>query len=243
MFDDILEEIVFSPIEPKEYLYLPDNINVEMVGTPQMRKLAIFYSKSIDLKKPIIIFCHANAGISEHIFYMIEKMPNLILWDYSGTGRSSGSKPTITHAIEDLTSIMEWVQMKFQITTRDIILWGESLGSNLIWHCLSNINSNFWPKKIILLRPFDKLSCVLRHTKMVGKIWPLVKLTHDLNILPVYDKYNGKILIIGSENDETTPWKCCEKLHNRKPNNSELFDVGGYHNNLFVNFKLIENFV
>ena len=78
----------------------------------------------------IILFCHGTGG---NISYNKKIIPlrkigiNILIFDYSGYGESSGI-PSETQFYHDADSIMDLLLNNYNYKTNDIIAYGESLG-------------------------------------------------------------------------------------------------------------------
>lgn len=81
--------------------------------------------------KKVIFYCHGNAGNISHRKYVIEMSKNLgynlLLFDYRGFGSSERIGITQKTVVEDSESAFLSIAEKYEM--KDIIIWGESLGS------------------------------------------------------------------------------------------------------------------
>ena len=106
-----------------------ENINIKTKDNINLK--GWFHLK--DLKKKTILFFHGNAGSLDNRIYKLNLLGNLdinfliIAWrGYSG----SSGKPTELGLYQDAKSAVNWLNLK-GITEKNIILYGESLGTSV----------------------------------------------------------------------------------------------------------------
>ena len=93
--------------------------------------LTHWYSKR---GSPYIIVFHGNAGNIEDrasIYkFLADQKYSVLLASYRGYGTNSGT-PTEKHLVEDSSFVLEWLLKEENILSKEIILFGESLGSGV----------------------------------------------------------------------------------------------------------------
>jgi len=85
-------------------------------------------------EKPMaaILFCHGNAGNITNRADILEELHNtvgasVLIFDYRGYGRSQG-KPNEAGILADARAARAWLAKRENITEKDIVVMGESLG-------------------------------------------------------------------------------------------------------------------
>ncbi len=83
---------------------------------------------------PYIVVFHGNAGNIESRGYrfkfLVDQGYSVLLVSYRGYGVNSG-KPTEKHLIDDSALVLEWLLKKERISPKEVILFGESIGSGV----------------------------------------------------------------------------------------------------------------
>lgn len=108
-----------------------------------------------DESKPTILFCHGNSGNVTNRSYMIQlcKMAglNLVMFDYSGYGKSDGN-PRTRRLLYDGEKVLDWIAKK--VDKEKLIIWGESLGGSVASYLASKNKSS----KLVLFATFSSLN-------------------------------------------------------------------------------------
>ena len=103
--------------------------------------VAWFYNKNIDQFKTILFF-HGNAGSLENRTYKLNHFKdlnvNFLIIAWRGFSGNEG-KPKEMGLYEDADSSIKWLKMK-DINEKDIILYGESLGTGVAVEVAQNKN-------------------------------------------------------------------------------------------------------
>jgi predicted alpha/beta-fold hydrolase len=104
---------------------------------------------------PTILFCHGNSGNLSNRNYMVKlcKMSNmnLIMFDYSGYGKSNGM-PRTRRLLNDGEKVLEWASSR--VEQDKLIIWGESLGGSVASYLASKNKC----KKLVLFATFASLN-------------------------------------------------------------------------------------
>ena len=133
-------------IIPAEQVFIENSSNIKL--------RSIFYKHPSNTKTTLLMF-HGNAGPIENRFYKINKLSKydqnilLISWrSYSG----NDGEPTEDGLYDDARSAIKWLEEK-NISKKDIIIYGESLGTAVSIEIAQN--NNF--KGLILEAPFTSM--------------------------------------------------------------------------------------
>ena len=109
------------------------------IKTADKLELTHWYARK---KLPVILVFHSNAGnLQQRWSFNFNKRPRIFKYNfllqagysvliasYRGYGNNPGS-PTEQHLIKDAEIILQWLMKNENISSKDIILFGESLGS------------------------------------------------------------------------------------------------------------------
>ena len=156
-----------------------------------------------------ILFLHGNAGSLENRTYKLNHFKNLnlnfLIIAWRGFSGSSG-KPNEKGLYEDAKSATNWLKGR-GIHEKDIILYGESLGTGVAIEIAQNKNYG----GIILESPFTSM------VNMGKKYYPffpvkfLLKDKYESN--KKIDKINIPIFIIHGKVDKIVPYKMGKKMY------------------------------
>lgn len=183
--------------------------------------------------KKTILFCHGNSGNISHRSYIIdiaEKFElNLFIFDYRGFGKSS-SIPSKDNLKEDGLLAYDYLKNK-NISSSDIIVWGESLGGFVAaW-----IASNRSCRSLILMSTFSALDDAVIYSYPESKsVEYIVKLASiKIDTIPSKEylkKIKCPVAIVHSKNDDIIPYKCSKILYDHIPHQSKiLITIDGKH--------------
>jgi alpha/beta superfamily hydrolase len=111
---------------------------------------------------PVIIFCNPNAAYYEFSYFQTDWIElyvmsgvNLVLWNYRGYGRSTGS-PDLQKMKKDAEKVANFIKTKKKF--RNIGIHGESLGGCIASHLAFKIQADF----LFADRTFQSLSSTAR---------------------------------------------------------------------------------
>ncbi len=181
--------------------------------TPDKVKIDALYAHSVAKATPgekVILFSHGNAGNLIHRLSKIDRMCeagfNVLIYDYRGFGRSTGS-PDVRGAIIDGQTALDWLLKDQNIAPENIILYGESLGTGIAAELLKNNSHNF--AGLVLESGFASLGTqASRRFPAIGAII----LKHDLPTIETLHTYKGPLLLIHSKQDEIIPYGDSEAM-------------------------------
>lgn len=202
----ILNQFLFHPNTsniPEKSIYNEFTTNNGVNG--------IFYNKGGNT--PIIIYSHGNAGnifgrqhFNEKIdgasCHFINKMT-----DYRGFGRSNGN-PTLKGISEDGESVYNYVKDKYP--NREIILWGESIGSGVSWY----LAAKYEVEGLIITSGYSSLATVIN-----GVVPVIGTLSSMFTFIPnnsgLVEQVKCQILLIHGELDTLIPISHAIELKNK----------------------------
>ena len=191
---------------PQENNYFGDKLEVEI------EKVKIKTSDDIDLlgwlhKKDLkkfktIVYFHGNAGNLENRIYKLNHFKdmdvNFLIIAWRGFSGNSG-KPTEKGLYNDAKSAIIWLK-KFGLTEKDIVIYGESLGTGVATEIAQN--SNF--AGLVLETPFTSMIDAAKN------FYPYIPVS-----LLLKDKYDNQnkikninipVLVMHGEVDQIVPF-------------------------------------
>ncbi len=159
--------------------------------------------------KPVILFCHGNAGnIShrlEYINLLLDMGVNVFIFDYRGYGKSSG-RPSEKGIYTDALCAYDYLVNEERINPDDIILLGRSLGVAAALEVASKREAG----AIIIENGFLSVRHMAKHMGIFRLVAPL--LPENYNSLEKIKHVTIPKLIMWSENDEVVPPLMGKKL-------------------------------
>ena len=181
---------------------------------------------------PTILFCHGNSGNVSNRNYMIQlcKMGgiNLVLFDYSGYGKSKGD-PRTRKILKDGEKVLKWTLER--VPEDKLIIWGESLGGSVASYLASKNQCS----KLVLFATFASLNHLAMEDDKENVWWKRCVLSF-LNIfvhpLPTKDwvkETQVPTLIVHSKDDELISVRHARMMKNIEPSRIELMEIKGGH--------------
>ena len=230
-----------KPKKPNYYkLYNIKEINIL---TSDGVNLLAWYSKPKN-NQPLLIYFHGNSldigERADRINRYIKCGWGVFLLAWRGYSGNVG-KPTEKNLYIDGKSAIEWISKNLNYNYKQMILYGESLGSGVA----VELGTRHKFKSIILEAPFTSIPDIAQKKY---KIYPTKKLVLDkFDNYSKIDKILSPILIISGKKDEVVPHSHSKKLF-LKANHPKknLFIDEAMHNNLYdynidkevINFNL-----
>ena len=187
-------------IIPAEKVFIENSSNIKL--------RSIFYKHPSNTKTTLLMF-HGNAGPIENRFYKINKLSKydqnilLISWrSYSG----NDGEPTEDGLYDDARSAIKWLEEK-NISKKDIIIYGESLGTAVTIEIAQN--NNF--KGLILEAPFTSMidAAKFHYPYLPVSIMLKDKYLSDKKIKNVI----SPIFIMHATGDDIVPFRMGEKIY------------------------------
>lgn len=214
-----------------------DHPNEISMVKPNGTKLYALYRNTNSNK--IILYLHGNAGniyMEEHVLHTIGINHNLLLLDYSGFGKSSGTSNAST--IQDDVVFVYKELLKNGYLEENIILYGRSIGC-----CLASyLCTIFSPSKLILQSGPSSINDVVNHM-CKGAGTALGYVYDHLNAYKYLCRKQNKemkILLIHSRTDEVVPFSCAEKMF---PHATDFLEITGSHNHPNLDYEYINQFI
>lgn len=212
--------------------------------------LAVFFPRKPDRSKPFVLLSHGMIDIVEcdhELFASALPHVNLVAYDYRGYGRSEG-EPT-EYALElDLLCLLAWLKHKFPYVSiqDDVVLWGRSLGTNVVLRCVGNPDRQYiLPNRLFLQTPFSRLSDVLANIGLAPR-W-IGYVMGNMDVVEAFTTYieanpARRVLIMGTEEDAVTPFANCLELARAGGSQVTLKTFDGVHTSPFQNWDDLVEF-
>lgn len=197
----------------------------------------------------IFIYCHGNSGAisdREYIINICKKFElNLFIFDYRGFGSSSG-KPSKKNLKKDGEAAYKYLTEYIGVKSKDIIVWGESLGGYVaVW-----IASKFPCRSLILLSTFSGLDDAVNNyfesgvaKSLAHGYSSLASLRYDLMPNRKYiRKVKCPVAIIHSKEDDIIPYRCAKINYNNVLHKSKvLITIKGGHSSPDITVEDLTN--
>jgi len=174
-----------------------------------------------------LLFFHGNAGNISHrgssveIFHRLGM--NVLIFDYRGFGTSQG-EPDESGLYEDARAAWRFLQEEKGFDSKDIILFGRSLGGAVA----SKLASEVHPAGLILESSFSSAR------DMADAIMPLISrvvfLRFNLNTLNIIDRIRCPLLVLHGPQDEVIPFRQGEKIFKAAREPKTFVTLQGGHN-------------
>ena len=197
---------------PDENNYFGDKLEVEIEKvniktSDDINLLGWFHNKNLENYKTIIYF-HGNAGKLENRIYKLNHFEdlnvNFLIIAWRGFSGNEG-KPSENNLYTDGISAIEWLKKK-GVTEKDIIIYGESLGTGIATEIAQN--KNF--AGLILETPFTSM------VEAAKNFYPYIPVG-----LLLKDKYKNQekikninipVLVMHGEADQIVPFWMGKKI-------------------------------
>ena len=217
-----------KPNKPQYYELL--NVSEVYIQVSKSIKLLAWLSKP-KKNKPIIIYFHGNSlDIGERAYRIkkyIDEGYGIFLPAYRGFSGNKGH-PSEKNLYNDSKKIVEWLINKFSINKKQIVLYGESLGTAVAVELAQYQDY----KAVILESPFTSVA------EVAQKMYPIYPVKYL-----IWDKFDNvskinnlisPILFIHGKKDEIVPFKLGKKLYEKcKVKKNYLYIDEAMHNNLY----------
>jgi fermentation-respiration switch protein FrsA (DUF1100 family) len=177
-----------------------------------------------------LLFCHGNAGNISHRLDSIrlfhELGLNVLIFDYRGYGRSSGTASE-QGTYRDAEAAWEYLVGERGIAPPHIVLFGRSLGAAIA----SDLATRTQPGAVILESAFTSV------TDMAARLYPwlpvrwLASYRYD-NAAKIRD-ISAPVLIMHSRDDEIIPFSHGERLYALANEPKRMLELRGGHNDGF----------
>ena len=198
---------------PNENNYFGDKlkVNIEKVQirtSDDINLLGWFHKKDLNKFKTIVYF-HGNAGKLENRIHKLNHFKdmdvNFLIIAWRGFSGNSG-KPSEEGLYKDGKSAIDWLK-NMGLLEKDIILYGESLGTGIATHIAQN-------KKfagLILETPFTSMVDAAKNVYPYIPVGLLLKDRYEND--KKIKKINIPVLVMHGEADEIVPFKMGKKIY------------------------------
>ena len=198
---------------PNENNYSGDKLKVDIdevqIKTPDnINLLGWFHKKDLNKFKTIVYF-HGNAGKLENRIHKLNHFKdmdiNFLIISWRGFSENSG-KPTEQGLYKDGKSAIDWLK-NMGLDDKDIILYGESLGTGIAIEIAQN--KNF--AGLILETPFTSMIDAAKNVYPYIPVGLLLKdrYENDKKIKNI----NIPLLVMHGEKDQIIPFKMGKKIY------------------------------
>ncbi|PPR41830.1 MAG: hypothetical protein CFH22_00373 [Alphaproteobacteria bacterium MarineAlpha5_Bin12] len=214
----------------KPYEYGLQNVNEVFLNVSDNIKLLNWLAEPKP-NKPLIIYFHGNSfDIGERAYRIkeyIDEGYGVLLHAYRGFSGNSG-KPSEDIIYSDSKILIKWIMKKLSINEKNIILYGESLGTGVAVHLAQNKNY----MGVVLEAPFTSISEI---AQKMYPIYPVKYLIWDkFDNLSKINNILSPLLILHGKKDEVVPFEMGKKIfeqYNQKK--KKVFIDEAMHNNLY----------
>ena len=215
-----LSVLVYLFFFQRNLLYLPNENNysgdkikvdieeVQIKTSDNINLLGWFHKKDLNKFKTIVYF-HGNAGKLENRIHKLNHFKdmdiNFLIISWRGFSENSG-KPTEQGLYKDGKSAIDWLK-NMGLDDKDIILYGESLGTGIAIEIAQN--KNF--AGLILETPFTSMIDAAKNVYPYIPVGLLLKdrYENDKKIKNI----NIPLLVMHGEEDQIVPFKMGKKIY------------------------------
>ena len=215
-----LSVLVYLFFFQRNLLYLPNENNysgdkikvdieeVQIKTSDNINLLGWFHKKDLNKFKTIVYF-HGNAGKLENRIHKLNHFKdmdiNFLIISWRGFSKNSG-KPTEQGLYKDGKSAIDWLK-NMGLDDKDIILYGESLGTGIAIEIAQN--KNF--AGLILETPFTSMVDAAKNVYPYIPVGLLLKdrFENEKKIKNI----NIPLLVMHGEEDQIIPYKMGKKIY------------------------------
>lgn len=109
-----------------------ENVEISKISTRRGNQIVAMYVRN-PMAASTLLYSHGNAADLGQMYELFIELSihlrvNLMGYDYSGYGRSTG-KPTEHHTYADIEAVYKHLQENYDVKEEDVILYGQSVGS------------------------------------------------------------------------------------------------------------------
>jgi fermentation-respiration switch protein FrsA (DUF1100 family) len=226
----------------QRYIYFPDR---QLVATPAAVGLAYEEVRFAaadgtalhgwflpgDAGRPLVVFCHGNAGNISHRLESLDLLHGLglsvFIFDYRGYGQSAGT-PSEEGTYADARGALAWLQQRGWTPSR-LLYFGESLGAAVALQLAVEQP----PAGLVLEAPFTSIAAMGRHHYFLLHFLLGWLLDARYDNLDKIDRVRSPLLIIQGEADSIVPPAMARRLYEaaNEPKTLRLIP-GADHNDL-----------
>ncbi|KAJ0245447.1 Uncharacterized protein HA466_0179210 [Hirschfeldia incana] len=200
-----------------------ENVEVLKLKTKRGNQVVAAYIKN-PAASLTLLYSHGNAADLGQMFELFSELSlhlrvNLIGYDYSGYGRSSG-KPSEQNTYYDIEAVYRCLEEQYGVKEQDVILYGQSVGSGPTLELASRL---------------PNLRAVVLHSAIASglRVMYPVKRTYWFDIYKNVDKISSvkcPVLVIHGTSDDVVNWSHGKQLFDLcKEKYEPLWIKGGNH--------------
>jgi pimeloyl-ACP methyl ester carboxylesterase len=159
--EEYMNQYVFHPPDKKNY---KNPMWLKYLKISDTYQLTYFILEPINKNAQYILLSHGNAGDlfsyydQMNLWYKdMNKAVGIIVYDYQGYGKSSGI-PCEKNTYNDLTHMVRHCLLDLKISSTNLYLVGQSLGSGIVVNFCATHN---WTTPICLISPYKSISRVM----------------------------------------------------------------------------------
>ncbi len=183
-------------------------------------------------EKPLVLFCHGNAGNISHRIDNLRLLSELglsvFIFDYRGYGQSEG-KATEAGTYADIRGALRWLQERGW-SEQQMIYFGRSLGAAIALQLALESP----PAGLVLESPFTSIEALGKQHYPI--LWLLAGWALDArydNIIKI-NQLKTPLLIFHGEEDEIIPQQMGRELFERAPQPKQFYSIPfAGHNNTY----------
>ena len=222
-------KLLYFPLKLRPSLDNLSGIYTEVhIQTKDQLSLTHWYAKR---GRPYILVFHGNGGNIEGRGYkfqfLVDHGYSVLLVGYRGYGDNPG-KPTEKKLISDSALVLEWLLKEEGISSKDIVLFGESLGSGVA----IALATQYSVKALIFDGAYSSVSEVGQSAYLFFPVRWFLKDTWDSQSrIP---KVKSPLLFIHSKKDSIVPFRFAHKLFKvaNEPKEHIWLEGSGHNENL-----------
>ena len=198
---------MYFPLKLRPSLEFLDGVYVEVhTQTKDQLKLTHWYAKR---GEPYVVVFHGNGGNIEGrgfgFKFLVDQGYSVLLVGYRGYGDNPG-QPTEKDIISDSTLVLEWLFEKEGISPKEVVLFGESLGSGVA----IALAARYPVKALIFDGAFSSAYEIGQSAYPFLPVRWLMKDTWDSKSR--IQKVKSPLLFIHSKKDSVVPFRFAHKL-------------------------------
>jgi len=182
-------------------------------------------------ESPVVLFCHGNGGNISHRFDKLLILRRagaaVLLFDYRGYGRSSGS-PSEEGTYLDAETAYRWLTEEKKVPPGRIIVHGESLGGAVALELALRRRV----AGLILESTFTSVVDMGRHVFPFLPIKHMVRFRYDS--LAKIQRVSAPVLVMHSPHDDIVPYAMGRRLYEAAPQPKTFCEMTGGHNEGFL---------
>ena len=188
-----------------------------------------------DSNKPVIVFCHGNAGNLTHRSPKISALYNMgysvLIFDYCGYGKSKGI-PNEQQCYDDASMFVALLRQTHK--PEQIVMYGESMGAAVAVYVAHRYGIN----TVILESSLTSIKHVIQNKfRLLSFLSPLFS---EFNTESFLKGYKGRVLMMHSETDELVPYSNAAVLRDTV---TKFITIKGDHNSPIIPWNEVDNFI